>query len=98
MGLPVSSISSARLRPTLRLTATIGVEQNDRPPLGTPALPLQLVGELAHQRRGEGVALVRPVERDEDRRKGILDAQVCQLGCHQKPPTAPPISTGGRTG
>ena len=36
MGVPVSSISMARLRPTARETATIGVEQNR--PILTPGV------------------------------------------------------------
>ena len=36
MGLPVSSISRARLRPMLRLTATMGVEQKS--PILTPGV------------------------------------------------------------
>jgi len=56
--------------------------QHDGADLGPGALALQLVRELAHERGRERVALLGPVERDEDGREGVLRQQVLQDGCH----------------
>src|SRR5262249_45551621 len=56
--------------------------QDHYPDLGPRALSLQLIGQLLHERRRQGVALLRPVERDEHRRKRILDLQISQLYSH----------------